>query len=93
MNITLNPAELAVASRAASKRNAANASIPAWTPEQWVENVLQAELAATAAAQEAELLDLMRPVGAEIAAAAGGDIAKITAALETGKTAALKTLA
>lgn len=92
MNITLNSADLAVATIAASKRNAANADSPAWTPERWAENVLRAELISTAAAQEAELLDLMRPVGAEIAAAAGGDIAKITAALEAGKTAALATL-
>jgi hypothetical protein len=51
-------------------------------------NILDEEVRAT----EARLLELMKPVGAEIAAAAGGDPVKIAAALEAGKAAALATL-
>lgn len=62
------------------------------TPETLCVTIIKEWCEPHAKAAEARLLDLMSPVGAEIAAAAGGDVAKITAALEAGKTAALKTL-
>lgn len=66
---------------------------PPITVDEFIQAHLDEEEARHASQFNASLLDLMRPVGAEIAAAAGGDAAKIAAALEAGKTAALKTLA
>ena len=92
MNITLTPTQLAGLAFATAKRNAANPLADAMTPEQFATDLLAVQCDRFAEEQSASLLDLMSPVGAEIAAAAGGDVTKITAALEAGKTAALKTL-
>lgn len=92
MNIILSSAQLAGLAFATGKRNAANPAADPMTPEQFAADLLAVQCDRFAAEQAASLLDLMSPVGAEIAAAAGGDVAKITAALEAGKTAALKTL-
>lgn len=92
MKITLDPSRLAGLAFATTKRNAANPSADPMTPEQFAADILGVQCDRFAAEQAAALLDLMSPVGAEIAAAAGGDITKITAALDAGKTAALKTL-
>ena len=73
------------------KYNAGSGEKPI-TIEQWRQLQSDEQTAQEVAQFSASLLDLMSPVGAEIAAAAGGDVAKITAALEAGKTAALKTL-
>jgi hypothetical protein len=92
MNIILSSAQLAGLAFATTKRNTANPSADPMTPEQFAADLLGVQCDRFAAEQASALIDLMRPVGAEIAAAAGGDIAKITAALNAGKTAALKTL-
>lgn len=63
------------------------------TPETLASRIVEEWCAPFAKAKEAQLLELMRPVGAEIAAAAGGDPVKIAAALEVGKTAALAAIA
>lgn len=65
---------------------------PAITPEAFAAILVKEQARRWADADESELLALMQPVGAEIAAAAGGDPAKIAAALEAGKTAALAAL-
>lgn len=62
------------------------------TPETLCATIIKEWCEPYAKAAEAKLLELMHPVGAEIATAAGGDIAKITAALEAGKAAALENL-
>lgn len=63
------------------------------SPETLAARIIEEWCAPFAKAKESQLLELMRPVGAEVAIAAGGDVTKIAAALEAGKTAALKTLA
>lgn len=84
MNITFNPTDKQ--QRVIAKR-AGDLSA-----EDFLAIVLGEQSDRWAAADESELLALMQPVGAEIAAAAGGDPAKIAAALEAGKTAALAAL-
>lgn len=71
----------------------AGSNQPHVTVDEFIQAHLDEEEARHAAQFNSSLLDLMRPVGAEIAIAAGGDVTKIAAALEAGKTAALKTLA
>ncbi len=93
MNIILSSAQLAGLAFATGKRNAANPAADPMTPEQFAADILGVQCDRFADEQAAALLDLMSPVGAEISAAAGGDITKIVAALDAGKTAALATLA
>lgn len=62
------------------------------TPETLAAHIVAEWCQPYADAKAAQLLELMKPVGAEIAAAAGGDITKIQTALATGKAAALATL-
>lgn len=93
MNITLTIPDSAVPAYQAlvDKYNAGSGHPP--VDITGLAQIFQDETTARNVAQfNASLLDLMSPVGAEIAAAAGGDITKITAALDAGKTAALKTL-
>jgi hypothetical protein len=66
---------------------------PPITIEQWRQRQSDEQTAREVEQFTALMLDLMRPVGIEIAAAAGGDSAKIAAALQAGKTAALKAIA
>ena len=93
MNITLTIPDSAVPAVQArvDKYNAGSGEDPI-TIEQWRQLQSDEQTAQEVAQFSTSLLDLMLPVGAEIAAAAGGDVTKITAALEAGKTAALKTL-
>lgn len=93
MNITITIPDSAVpAVQARVDKYNAGSGLPPITIERW-RQLQSDEQTAQEVSQFADaLINLMRPVGAEIAAAAGGDIAKITAALEAGKTAALETL-
>lgn len=94
MNITLTIPDSAVPAYQAvvDKYNAGSGRPP--VDITGLAQIFQDETTARNVAQfTAALLDLMRPVGDEISAAAGGDIAKIAAALDAGKTAALATLA
>lgn len=84
MNITFNPTDKQ--QRAIAKRAGALSA------EDFLTIVLGEQADRWAADDESKLLALMQPVGAEIASAAGGDPAKITLALEAGKTAALAAL-
>lgn len=93
MKITLTIPDSSVpAVQARVDKYNAGSGQPSITIEQWRQLQSDEQTAQEVAQFESAILDFMRPVGAEIAAAAGGDIAKITAALDTGKTAALKTL-
>ena len=92
MNITLTDKQLSGLSFATAKRNAANPNSAPMSDEEFAADLLGVQLDAFAKQQETALLDLMRPVGAEIAAAAGGDPENIASALEAGKTAALAAL-
>jgi hypothetical protein len=93
MKITLTIPDSSVpAVQARVDKYNAGSGQPSITIEQWRQLQSDEQTAQEVAQFSASLLDLMRPMGAEIAAAAGGDVAKITAALDAGKTAALKTL-
>lgn len=63
------------------------------TPETLAARIVAEWCQPHAAAKAAAMLELMKPVGAEIAAAANGDPAKIAQALAAGKAAAIATLA
>ena len=93
MNITITIPDSAIAAEQARVDlfNSGSGQ-PPLTLQQFAQMERDELTAQRVAAYEAKLLDLMRPVGAEIAAAANGDQAKIIAALEAGKTAALATL-
>ncbi len=93
MNIILTIPDSAVPAVQArvDKYNAGSNKDPI-TIEQWRQLQSDEQTVQEVAQFESVVLDFMRPVGAEIAAAAGGDITKITAALDAGKNAALATL-
>lgn len=93
MNITLTvPEEAAAAWQARLKKFNDGSGEPARTLQEFLQLQFDEQTAQNQASFQASLLALMQPVGAEIAAAAGGDPAKIAAALEAGKTAALTAL-
>ncbi len=93
MNITITIPDSAIAAEQArvDQFNSGSGQ-PPLTLQQFAQMERDELTAQRVAAYESKLLDLMRPVGAEIAAAAGGDPVKIAAALEAGKAAALATL-
>lgn len=95
MTLTLIIPDSAVAAWTAARLNPFNATSgqPPLTIEQLKQLELDEETARYQAAHQSSLRAAMTTVADEIIAAAGGDVAKITAALSAGRTAALEALA
>lgn len=92
MNIVLTPEQLAGLAYGTSKRNTVNPNAKPMTDAEYAADILGVKCDEFAAEQGAALLSMMKPVGAEIAIAAGGDPIKIASALEAGRLAAIASL-